>query len=205
MDHARDDDSFGAAPRSGHQSTGPIQPVPASGWFLRLSNSLRCVPWRAFGRARTMGRRNGAEPALSDRRHFELGSLAAVLDREKRDQDDGHAGLARLDVRRSNLERGRLSGGNAETAPANLYCVALARDVQQCQRPLANSSNTFHSSSLTGATDRRDWRISSILASRGSALISASVTGRANGLTGSTRTEIQLESLGQAGPRARPA
>src|SRR3954470_8246867 len=35
----------------------------------------------------------------------------------------------------------------------------------------------FHSSSRTGATDSRDWRINSILARRGWALICASVTG----------------------------
>src|SRR5947209_5097749 len=56
-------------------------------------------------------------------------------------------------------------------------------------------STTAHSSSRTGATERRDWRISSILARRGSALISARVTGLI-GRTGSTRTDTQFGSLG---------
>src|SRR6185437_115060 len=72
------------------------------------------------------------------------------------------------------------------------------RGREQCQdRHLPPiSRTTFHSSSRTGATDRRDWRISSIFESRGSALISASVTGRGRGFTGSTRTDTQSGSFG---------
>ena len=62
-----------------------------------------------------------------------------------------------------------------------------------------------HSSSRTGATDRRDWRISSIFASAGSALISASVTGRGSGRTGSTRTRTHSGALGSGSRRARHA
>jgi hypothetical protein len=53
----------------------------------------------------------------------------------------------------------------------------------------------LHSSSRTGETERRDSRISSIFASFGSPLICFSVTG-ASGLTGSTCTDTQFESLG---------
>src|SRR5207253_8162020 len=65
------------------------------------------------------------------------------------------------------------------------------REEQQDHRPPPSSRIVFHSSSRTGATDRRDWRINSILASPGSALICLSVTGP-NGRTGSTAIETQF-------------
>ena len=62
-----------------------------------------------------------------------------------------------------------------------------------------------HSSSRTGATDSRDWRINSIFASLGSALIASSVTGRASARTGSTATETQARPWGRAAGAARHA
>ena len=49
-------------------------------------------------------------------------------------------------------------------------------------------ASSSHSSSRTGATDRRDWRISSILASPGSALIVGQRHRLPSGRTGSTGT-----------------
>jgi hypothetical protein len=59
----------------------------------------------------------------------------------------------------------------------------------------ASSRIASHSSSRTGATDSRDWRISSIFASFGSALIALRVTGP-SGRTGSTATDTQSGSFG---------
>ena len=84
---------------------------------------------------------------------------------------------------------------------SNLFAVALGGRLPGAQRP-AISRTTFHSSSRTGATDNRDWRMSSIFASLGSALISASVTGRCSGFTGSTRARTQSGAFGRARRRA---
>src|SRR6478672_13177651 len=78
-------------------------------------------------------------------------------------------------------------------------CWGMNRDEGQA---FAMSRIFAHSASRTGATDSRDWRISSILARLGSALIAASVTGFASGRTGATLTDTQAGSLGSgAGPR----
>ncbi len=207
MDHARDDDPFGASATQ-RTSSAPArfnQSQLLAG-FCAVRGSLRRVPRRAFGGAHIGSSGLGAQPALSDRRTPNGFNLAAVLDRAERDQDDGHAVVARLDVRGADLERGGVARGEHEAAARRRYTAWRSLGVcSSVSGPWPRSRITFHSSSVTGATDRRDWRMSSILASRGSALISLSVTGRANGWTGSTRTETQLESSGQAGPRGRSA
>src|SRR4029078_8832209 len=114
---------------------------------------------------------------------------------EERDQDDRNAVVAQRDLGPRDLGCRRLSRGAVEAGLAVLCAVAGGGLVQAGQRP-AISRTTFHSSSVTGATDSRDWRMSSILASLRSALISASVTGRGGGRTGSTRTRTQAGALG---------
>src|SRR5690348_8746182 len=173
-------DQFGAAPR----------------WLLCLSDALRRLPWRGGRRAAAVGRRPRAAAAVPARHHAALHAGAAVLDRQERDQDDRHAVLARFADRPGYLERGRLARGEHEAAAADLCPVELGHAVRARYRPFASSSTTSHSSSRTGATDRRDWRISSIFARRGSALISASVTGRGSAFTGSTRTRTQSGAFG---------
>jgi len=61
---------------------------------------------------------------------------------------------------------------------------------------------TAHSSAVTGETERRDWRMSCIWASCGSALIAARLTGRAKRSLGFTFTAAHLPvgSVGSAIP-----
>src|SRR4051812_41939220 len=75
---------------------------------------------------------------------------------------------------------------------AGLFAVALHESLRSYGASAI--SRTFrHSSSLTGDTDSRDRRISSIFARAGSALICFSVTGPSF-RTGSTATETQFGS-----------
>src|SRR5204863_8593035 len=60
---------------------------------------------------------------------------------------------------------------------------------------IASFSILFHSASLTGITDRREMRTSGNVLNDGSALISASVTGRSSFLTGATSTTAALPLL----------
>src|SRR5581483_6081768 len=76
-----------------------------------------------------------------------------------------------------------------------LWLTRGGREKHQDHFPSPIFRICFHSSSRTGETERRDSRISSILASFGSALISFSVTGP-SGRTGSTATETQSGSFG---------
>src|SRR5437868_15348797 len=57
----------------------------------------------------------------------------------------------------------------------------------------------FHSSAVTGCTDRREYFTSAISLSFGSALIAASVTGFGNGLPVSVGTAIQGSRLSRLG------
>src|SRR5439155_14884654 len=105
----------------------------------------------------------------------------AVLDREERDQDDGNAVMEEPDVGCRYVERRRVAGSECEAPAADLRALARRtalwpfRALAEVYFATAMLRTVFHSSSRTGATDSRDWRISSILASFGSTLISASV------------------------------
>src|SRR6185437_16326674 len=80
------------------------------------------------------------EPALPARHHVQMDTVAAVLDRQERDQDDRHALVAGFAVRRADLGRGRVPRSDAPAPAADLCGVAVEAHVHRLQGPLASSN-----------------------------------------------------------------
>ena len=172
MDHPRHDDPFCTPPFARDRAPVKRECRSFEGGLLPLRNPLRRMSRRPCNRARAVGGGDGAEPTLSPRCDLALDSVAAVLDRQERNQDDRHAVVAELTFGRPDLGSRRFHRGDARASAPDLFPMAFAQDVRRSQGPLASSWTIIHSSSRTGATDSRDCRISSIFESRGSALIS---------------------------------
>ncbi len=126
----RDDDPLGQAPRGIACASSRIIAGAGGRRLLPVRDPLRRLSRSRRRGAAGMGERPRAGAALPARRAAEVQTARAVLDRQERDQDDGNAVVAGVDVRRSDLGRRGVSRSKREIAAANLCAMARGRRVR---------------------------------------------------------------------------
>src|ERR1043165_5186145 len=151
------------------------------------------MPRSRGGAAPAMGKRPRTSTSIPARCRRPLEAAGIVLDREERNQDDCDAVVAGIEFRPAQPGHRRLSRSNPQNASAKLSQMALGTTLRAVQAAIPRI--VIHSWSLTGETDKRERRTSSIFERLGSALIALSVTGP-SGFTGSTATDTQFASFG---------
>ena len=127
MADARNDDPLGQEPRQGIVAPASVSAAQVRRGFCAYeTHCVACHGAAAVARERWVSGMEPAPPYLA-RRDPEMAPARAVLDRQERDQDDGHAVVAQCDVRRPDLGRRRVAGSEPRPAAADLCAMARRR------------------------------------------------------------------------------